>query len=234
MNPFAVIQNNVLQRKLAMKDDLMYPKYSFLDPAYTISVSKEYTAYGIADLTAHCLEAFFGAGDASLSDRIVYAIIREAMYYGSLLMKDLKNYDLRARIMYAAMLALNKTTMYGRVSADWGAHSFGHSLSVLFNMPHGASLSVVYPAWLKFHHNKAGERIIELGKNLFNDETIEGTISKIEDFFHNIGCPVRLPEAGIMKDQQRKIVDIMTKYDENGFHYKMSKNDIETMIGYMW
>ncbi len=234
MNPFAVIQNNHQQRKLGMGHDLMYPKHSFLDPIYTISVSKEYTAYGISDLIAHCLEAYFGAGEASLADRFVYSIIKEAMQYGPLLLQNLNNYDLRARIMYAAMVALNKTTIYGRVSADWGVHSIGHNLSLLFDMAHGASLSIAYPAWLKLHCNRAGSRIKELGQNLFDDNTIEGTIRKLEDFYRSIGSPVRLPEAGITKNQHQLIVDTMTKHNESGLHHKLSKEDVVEMIKLMW
>jgi len=234
MNPFAVVQNNQKQRKLGLGHDLMYPKHSFLDPTYTISVSKEYTAYGIADLIAHCLEAFFGNGDASLADRFVYSIIKESIQYGPLLMQDLNSYDLRARIMYAATVALNKMTIHGRVSADWGVHSIGHNLSLLFDMAHGASLSIIYPAWLKLHREKARERIIELGKNLFNVSTVDETIVKLEDYFRSIGCPVRLPDAGISKDKHPVIVEAMTKHDESGLHHKLSKEDVEEMINYMW
>lgn len=234
MNPYAVLQNNSLQRKLGMGHQLMYPQHSFLDPTYTISVSKEYTAYGIADLIAHCLEAFFGAGDASLSDKFVYSIISEAMQYGPLLMQDLKDYDLRAKIMYAATAALNQTTTYGRVSGDWGVHNIGHNLSLLFDMAHGASLAIAYPAWLKLHHDRAGDRIIELGKNIFDDDTIDGTINKFENFFRSIGCPVRLPDAGINKDQHELIVDAMTKHDESGVHHKLSREDVVEMIEAMW
>ena len=234
MNPFAVVQNGQKQRKLGMGHDLMYPKHSFLNPTYTISVSKDYTAYGIADLIAHCLEAYFGAGDASLSDRFVYSIIEEALQYGPMLMNDLNSYDLRARIMYAATTALNKMTMYGRVSGDWGVHSIGHNLSLLFDTPHGASLSIAYPAWLKFHHNRAGDRIKSLGKNLFDDDTIDGTIKKLEDYFRLIGCPVTLPETGIKQDEKQKIIDLMTKYDESGNHHKLSKEDMVEIVELMW
>ncbi len=234
MNPYAVVQNNQLKRKLDFGHNLMFPKHSFLDPAHTLSVSKDYTAYGIADLVAHCLEAFFGEGDASLADRFVYAIIRESMQYGPLLMQDLNSYDLRARILYAATAALNNTTTYGRVSGDWGVHIISHNLSLLYDMAHGAALSIIYPAWLRFHGDIAGERIIELGKNLFDVDTVDETISKLEDFFRSIECPVRLSDAGIKKDQHERIVAAMTKHDEKGLHHKLNKEDIVKVIELMW
>ncbi|MCD4674648.1 MAG: iron-containing alcohol dehydrogenase, partial [Desulfobacula sp.] len=79
MNQFAVIQNPATKEKLGYRDRHIFPKHSFLDPNYTISVPKDYTAYGIADLIAHALENFFGEGEATLSDRFVYSIINEAI-----------------------------------------------------------------------------------------------------------------------------------------------------------
>ena len=111
MNRFAVVQNNKTNEKIGWGHELTYPKESFLDPAYTLSVAKDYTAYGVVDLIAHCLEAYFGEGDATLSDRFVYSIIHEAMKNGEILLDDLENYTLRERIMYAATCALNNLTI---------------------------------------------------------------------------------------------------------------------------
>ena len=69
MNPFAVLSNHKTNEKNGWGHPLLYPRHSFLDPHYTLSVPENYTAYGIADLIAHSLEAWFGAGDATLSDR---------------------------------------------------------------------------------------------------------------------------------------------------------------------
>ncbi len=154
MNPVAVLQNPGTREKIGFRNDAMYPTHSFLDPAYTLSVPANYTAYGIVDLVAHCLEAWFGEGDATLSDRFVLSIIKEALEYGPALMADLSNYELRARIMWAATNALNNMTMYGRVSGDWGVHALGHVLSFLYDTPHGASLSIMYPAWMKTYAEK--------------------------------------------------------------------------------
>ncbi|MCB0806605.1 MAG: iron-containing alcohol dehydrogenase, partial [Bacteroidales bacterium] len=82
MNMFAVLQNEEANKKIGYGHKLMYPKHSFLDPQHTFSVPKDYTAYGIVDLMAHCLENYFGKGEASLSDRFVFSILNEAIEYG--------------------------------------------------------------------------------------------------------------------------------------------------------
>jgi hypothetical protein len=234
MNRFAVVQNNATKEKLGYGDPLTYPKESFLDPSYTFSVSRDYTAFGITDLIAHCLEAYFGDGEATLSDRYVYSIIREAMDHGPALLENLQDYRLRAIIMYAATSALNNQTMYGRKYGDWGVHSIGHTLSVLFDVPHGASLSIAYPAWLRLHLPKIHERIAELGKNLFGTKTAEESIEQLEAFFRSVHSPVRLHESGI--DAREKGEEIFNTFKSNkvgGNHHKLNDEDYRELIRLM-
>lgn len=234
MNRFAVVQNTQTREKLGYGSIHTYPKESFLDPSYTLSVPLNYTSYGITDLIAHCLEAYFGAGEATLSDRFVFSIIREALDYGPALMADPGNYDLREKIMYAATNALNNLTSYGRKNGDWGVHSLGHVLSVLYDVPHGASLSIVYPAWLKLHLSRDYERIAWLGKNLFGTATGEETIVAFEAFFTSINSPVRLSEYGI--DAAAKGEEIFNTLKSNrvgGNHHKLDEADYRVLIGLM-
>ncbi|MCP4552436.1 MAG: iron-containing alcohol dehydrogenase [Bacteroidetes bacterium] len=225
MNPFAVIQNKKTQQKLGYGHDLIYNKYSFLDPQNTFTVPRDYTAYGIADLVAHCHEAYFGEGNASLSDRLVFSINKEAIDYGKDLLENLGNYDLRAKIMYAATMALNKSTMPGRVSGDWGVHSIGHILSLLYDTPHGASLTIVIPAWLKFHKEIIPERIAFLGKNIFGVNTADETITAFENFFRSIDCPIRLRDISAGNESKKEILKLMNLNKVSGVNHKLTDQD---------
>ncbi len=234
MNSIAVLQNVETHKKIPIRHDLIYPKHSFLDPQNTFSVPKDYTAYGVADLIAHAMEAWFGKGIATLSDRFVISIIQEAVENGPPLLNDLHNYELRARIMYAATQALNGFTMYGRVSGEWGVHSIGHILSLLYDTPHGASLSVVYPAWLKLMKERIPQRIHEFGKAVFNSSSADETILNLEDFFISIDAPVRMNEIGIGKDKKPELLDMMIKNKVNGMYYKLSNRDLERIVDLMY
>jgi len=234
MNCFAVVQDNATNEKIGFGYPPMYPAVSFLDPAYTISVSAEYTSFGITDLIAHALEAYFGRGDASLSDRFVFGIINEALEYGPQLMNDLTNYDLRARIMYAATMALNNLTAYGRKSGDWGVHSIGHVLSVLYDVPHGASLSIAYPAWLRLQKDKAGDRIIHLGKNLFGVSSVDETINALEDYFTLIQSPVKLSQTAYGKYDQDLIIATFASNRVGGMHHRILGSDHQKLLELMW
>ncbi len=234
MNMAAVLQNHKTGEKLGYVHPLNYPRHSFLDPAYTQSVPANYTAYGIADLIAHSFEAYFGAGEATLSDRFVEAIVKEAIEYGPQLLKDLDNYELRAKIMWAATNALNGLTNYGRKAGDWGVHDIGHNLSLLFDMPHGATLSITYPAWLKEMKKHIPERIAELGKQLFDVDSAEETIYKIEQMFVSIDSPVRLQDMNIDTDMQEAITEQMLKNQVNGYVHQLDDEQRKAIVNNMF
>jgi hypothetical protein len=231
MNPFAVVSNHSEGKKAAFGSPLTFPKHSFLDPALTITVPKNHTAYGIADLIAHCFEAWFGIGETTLTDRFVISIIREAMDYGPKLLEDLHNYEYRERIMFAATMALNGMTMYGRSTGDWGVHSAGHCLSLLYDVPHGASLTIVFPAWMRHFKGQIGARIAQLGYQLFDEQlTADESINRIEAFFKSIGCPVRLSEMNIPGNLSQPIFESMVHSKVNGGNMKMKEEDYRELI----
>jgi alcohol dehydrogenase YqhD (iron-dependent ADH family) len=232
MNPFAVITNHELETKSSYYSQLMFPKHSFLDPQFTTTVPYNYTAYGIADLIAHSLEAYFGKGDATLADRFVFSIIKEALENGPELLKDLTNYDLRAKIMFAATMALNGLTMQGRASGDWGVHSIGHILSLLYDVPHGASLTIVYPAWFKLQRERLADRISHLGKNVFNTEDVDLTIDRLESFFRLLDCPVRLSEI-VDNANADEIVRVMIQNKAATFVHKLDHDDYKQLVSLM-
>ncbi len=234
MNNVAVLQNSETREKIGYSNNTMYPRHSFLDPSYTATVPANYTAYGIVDLIAHALESFFGRGEASLSDRFVESIIKEAFEYGPKLMKDLTSYDLRANIMWAATNALNGLTGYGRSTGDWGVHAIGHVISFLYDTPHGATLSIAYPAWLKCMKNKIPARISKLGEHLFRDPDVDSAILRLEDFFRSVGSPVTMAEAGINDDRKSEILELMNIQRSAGRHYLLNNTDREEIVNHMF
>ncbi len=233
MNGAAVIQNHTTNEKIGYVNELSFPKHSFLDPEFTLSVPRDYTAYGIVDLIAHALEAYFGKGEASLTDRFIVSIIKDAMHYGPLLLKELDNYEYRANIMLDAMCALNGITSYGRNRGDWGVHAIGHQLSLLYDMAHGATLSIAYPAWLKLQTSRIGERITGLGKDLFGVSSAAATIDHLTKFFVSLKCPVHLCDMGIDNDNKTEIVQIMNQNKVSGMNHLLSKKDHTTLVNLM-
>jgi len=234
MNFAAVVQNHETGEKIGFVSDLIYPLESFLDPAFSVSVPRDYTAYGIVDLIAHALESYFGQGEPPVIDQITFDIIKDAMKWGPMLLEKLDDVALRANIMLDATLALNGLTRYGKANGDWGVHGLGHEISLLYDTPHGATLSIAYIAWLNLQKDRIPERIIKLGKNLFGVETVDATISGLRQFFQSVHAPIKLKEVGIGKDQRQKIIGQMNKNKVSGMHHELSGADRKAIIDLMF
>jgi alcohol dehydrogenase YqhD (iron-dependent ADH family) len=233
MNAAAVVQNHSTGEKLGYVNELNFPKEAFLDPRFTLTVPKDYTAYGIVDLVAHALEAYFGKGEPELIDQITFSIIKDAMLWGPKLLDNLQNLEYRANIMLDATLALNGLTSYGKKGGDWGVHGIGHEISLLFDTAHGATLSIGYIAWLKLHMNRIPERIIKLGENLFDVKTVDETIFKLEEFFSSINSPVRLSQIELDDINRQNLLIQMNKNNVSGMNHTLSGKDRRQLVELM-
>ena len=233
MNAAAVIQNHKTGEKIGLVHELNFPKHSFLDPQFTISVPYDYTAYGVADLIAHALEAYFGEGDASLTDRIIFSIIKDAMYWGPKLLENLEDYELRANIMLDATMALNGFTYYGTKGGDWGVHAIGHQLSLMYDTAHGASLTIAFPAWLKLQKDRIPDRIKKLGKEVFGTYSVDDCIDRFIKFFVSIKCPVHITDIGLDSQHKLAILDQMKNNKVGGLHHKLDENDYISIVNSM-
>jgi alcohol dehydrogenase YqhD (iron-dependent ADH family) len=234
MNQFAVLQNELTKEKIGFGSPLVYPYISYCDPSYTTTVSKDYTGYGIADIIAHALEGYFGEGESVLSDRFVVSIIREMKEAGPSLLNNLHDYELRARVMWASTCALNGLTFYGRKSGDWGVHDLGHILSLLYDLPHGATLSIAFPAWMKYHSDKIADRILWLGKEVFGTTTVTESIEALEKLFLSLHCPIRLQNSNIPISKKVEIISLMLQNKVSGMTHKLNENAVEEIVGLMY
>ena len=108
------------------------------------------TASGIADIMAHCMERYFSdTPECEMTDRLLEAILITMIREGKRVMEDPNNYDARANIMWAAMIAQNNSTGVGRAQ-DWGTHHMENELSVAYGCSHGAGLAILFPYWMRY------------------------------------------------------------------------------------
>ena len=218
------MQNPETRHKDGNGSSLCFPVHSFLDPEVTFTVSADYTTYGIADMIAHCFENFFSVSDCSLSDRFITAIIADAMEWGPKLMDNLPRCDERAAVMYDATIALNTMTGNGKGGGDWGVYGMGHILSLLHGAPHGGSLSIIFPAWMKHLNKKAEKRISRLETLFFGNGDVDATTLRFEEFFTRIWCPGSFVAGGDWGEFE-EIVQLMIRNKVEGRSYKLAEDD---------
>lgn len=82
-----------------------------------------------------------------------------------------------------------------------------HKLSVLFNVPHGAGLSVVMPALMKWYHSQNPAQLARFARTLFSKGTAEEGITTPEAWFDKIGTPTRLSQLDIIEADMPAILE---------------------------
>ncbi len=234
MNPYTVIQDTENGLKIGYGHPLLYPKVSFLDPTYTFSVSPTQTAYGVADLISHCLEEYFEPTFSPLSDCMATDIIRLALEYGAKAVQEPENYEARSQVMWLATMALNGSLTAGKYGGDWGVHALEHSLSVLFDIAHGAGLSIAYPAWMKYHQTQIAAKLDFLAERVMGKgHTGSEFITTLENFYTAIGAPIRLSQLSIQADKHLNILENWTKSMASGGFYKLGTQDYPRLLELM-
>lgn len=235
MNKFSVIQNDETGQKLGWGSDLVYPKVSFLDPEYTFSVPKTYTAYGVSDLIAHTFEQFFEPTPSPLSDHLATDIVKLAFEYGKKVDENPTDYEARENILWLSTVALNGSLSAGKQGGDWGVHGFEHSLSVLYDIPHGAGLSIIYPAWMKTFFPQIEVKLDFMAQRVLGEgKKAQDFIDAYEAFCRSINTPIRLVEVDIESDQESVIIDNLNKNNVSGAFFPQNEEIYRKMLALMF
>ncbi len=208
MNAGAVVTNEVTKEKFAIQSPHTFPKVSIVNPALMQTVSRDYLVYSAADIIAHSIEGYFTATvQPKIQSRLVESVINTVIETTDALLADPLDYNARAEFAWAATLALNGVTYAGTAGFGYPNHMIEHSLSALFNVPHGAGLSVVMPAWMKWYHGRNPAQFERFAKQVFGLATAEQGIAALEQWFDKIGTPTRLSQLGITAADLPAILD---------------------------
>ena len=202
MNSGAVVTNEASKEKFAINSVHTFPKVSIVNPALMQTVSRDYLVYSAADIIAHSIEGYFTAKvQPKIQSRLVESVIGTVIETTEALLADPNDYDARAEFAWAATLALNGITYAGTSGYGYPNHMIEHSLSALFNVPHGAGLSVVMPAWMKWFKDRNPAQFERFARQVFGLKTADEGIAALEQWFDKIGTPTRLAQLGIEEVQ---------------------------------
>ena len=201
MNSGAVVTNEQTKQKFAINSPFTFPKVSVVNPELMKTISRDYLVYSAADIIAHSIEGYFTATEQpKLQSRLVETNIKTVLETTEILLENPNDYDARAEFAWAATLALNGLTYAGTAGFSYPNHMIEHSLSALYNVPHGAGLSVIMPAWMKWYRHKNPAQFERFGKEIFGVSADDG-IAHLEAWFDKIGTPTRLSQFEIDASQ---------------------------------
>ncbi|MBQ3937412.1 MAG: iron-containing alcohol dehydrogenase, partial [Ruminococcus sp.] len=143
MNGGSVITNHDVKLKIGhvFADDVM-PKFSILNPRYTMTLPKYQMCAGIYDIMNHICEQYFSGEDDNTSDHISEGLMRSLIVSSRAAVKDPQDYEARSNIMWTATWALNTLVAKGK-STDWMVHMLGQAVGAYTDATHGMTLAAV-------------------------------------------------------------------------------------------
>lgn len=211
MNNGAVISYE--HGKYPVLSELIFPKFSILDPTITFTLPKIQVANGVIDAFVHVAEQYLTYPvDARVQDRIAEGILQTLIEIGPTSVAEPENYDARANHVWCATLALCGIVGAG-VPQDWATHMIGHELTALFGIDHGQTLAIVLPSLLEVRREQKRAKLLQYAERVWNiesgseEEKIDLAIQKTREFFESLGVKTRLSQYGIGADKIPVIIE---------------------------
>ena len=225
MNSGAVISRYETKEKFAFYGN--YPVFSILDPETLFSLPTRQIACGLSDTFVHVLEQYMTTpGQSLLMDRWAEGILHTIVEIAPRALAEPRDYDVMSEYMLGATLGLNDMIAMG-VTQDWATHMIGHELTALHGLTHGATLAIVINGTLRTLRDQKHGKLLQYGARIWGiiegseEERIDRTLARTEEFFRSLGLSTRLSEEGIGEET---IAEVERRFNAQGVHYGEAGN----------
>jgi len=221
------------------------PKFTILNPALTQTLPPYQTACGVTDIMAHLYERYLtNTTDVECTDRVIEALMLTMINEAPKVMANPDDYQARANIMWAGMMAHNNCCGVGR-SQDWASHDIEHELSAIYDCAHGAGLAVVMPAVFTYNmqHNvmrfaQAAVRVWGCQMDFEHPErTAKAGIETLRSFLISIGMPKNFAELGAKEEDIERMAHSACHGDARtgsiGGFVSLNQQDVENIYRLM-
>ncbi len=207
-SPDSVITREEGMIKRGASGEAYRARFSILDPALTQTLPPYQTACGITDIIAHLYERYLtNTKEVETTDRMIEGLIMAMIHEGPRVIEDPNNYEARANIMWAGMMAHNNSCGVGR-SQDWTSHNVEHELSALYDCAHGAGLAVAMPAVFTYTMKHDVMRFAKIAVRVWGcpmdfenpERTAKAGIEALRRFTKSIGMPANFEELGAKEE----------------------------------
>jgi len=212
-SPDSVITKEEGMLKRGASGEAYRPKFSILNPALTQTLPAYQTACGITDIIAHLYERYLtNTKNVETTDRMIEALILAMVSQGPKAVQNPDDYEARANIMWAGMMAHNNSCGVGR-SQDWLSHQIEHELSAQYDCAHGAGLAVTMPAVFTYNLKHDVMRFAQIAVRVWGcqmdfanpENTAKAGIEALRNFLTSIGMPKNFAELGAKEEDIEKM-----------------------------
>ena len=244
-SPDSVITKEEGMFKRGATGEAFRPVFSILNPALTQTLSPFQTACGVTDIIAHLYERYLtNTKDVDVTDRMIEALLLAMIQAGPKAVKDESDYESRANIMWAGMMAHNNSCGAGRTQ-DWASHDIEHELSAQYDCAHGAGLAVTMPAVFTYTMPHDTMRFAQIAVRVWGcqmnfanpEETARAGIEALRSFLISIGMPKNFAELGAREEDIEKMAHCACFGNGNtgavGGFVRLEQKDVENIYRLM-
>lgn len=231
MNAGSVITNPETKQKIGhvFADEKIMPKFSILNPKYTLTLPHYQMVSGIYDIFNHICEQYFSGEDDNTSDYISEGLMRSLLRSSRIANKNIQDYEARSNIMWTATWALNTLVAKGK-STDWMVHMLGQAVGAYTNATHGMTLAAVSLPYYRHIMPYGLQKFKRFAVNVWGvnpdgktDEQValEG-LKAMEDWMNELGLVMNISDLGATEDMIEGIADSTLIMDSG---YKVLSRD---------
>lgn len=237
MNAGSVITNHKAKLKIGhvFADEKIMPKFSILNPKYTLTLPHRQMVSGIYDIFNHICEQYFSGADDNTSDYISEGLMKSLIHSSRIANKNDQDYEARSNIMWTATWALNTLVAKGK-STDWMVHMLGQAVGAVTDATHGMTLAAVSLPYYKYIMDAGLPKFVRFAENVWNIQQ-EGKSDKeialagldaMESWMKELGVAMNLTELGATEDMLEDLVNATIILD--GRYKVLSKDDIREIF----
>ncbi|MBQ5347106.1 MAG: iron-containing alcohol dehydrogenase [Ruminococcus sp.] len=236
MNAGSVITNHEQKLKIGhvFGEDVM-PKFSILNPKFTMSLPKRQMVAGIYDIFNHICEQYFSGEDDNTSDYIAEALMKSVIHSSLIAVDNPENYEARSNIMWTATWALNTLISRGKTT-DWMVHMLGQAVGAITDATHGMTLAAVSLPYYRTIMPYGLPKFVRFAKEVWDvdsegktdTEVANEGLEKLENWMKQIGVAMNLSELGVTEDMIGAIADATIILD--GGYKALDRDDVVEVL----
>ncbi|WP_423708386.1 iron-containing alcohol dehydrogenase [Undibacterium sp. WLX3042] len=212
MNDGGVVTRQSIKAKLAFSSRHCFPKFSVLDPTTTYTLPPRQIGNGAVDAFVHVMEQYLTYPvNSPVQDRFAEGLLKTLIEEGPKALANPEDYDVRANLMWCATMALNGLISTG-VPQDWATHMIGHELTALHGIDHAQTLAIVLPSMLRVRKEAKRAKLLQFAECVWDiregseDSRIDSAISRMQDYFEQMGVKTRLSDYQLGADDISPII----------------------------
>ena len=236
MNAGSVITNHEQKLKIGhVFGEEVMPRFSILNPEFTMTVPQYQMISGIYDMFNHICEQYFSGDDDNSSDYLAEGLMRSVIHSSRIAVKDPKNYEARSNLMWDATWALNTLIGKGKTQ-DWMVHMLGQAAGAITNAAHGMTLAAVSLTYYRHILPYGLPKFRRFAVNVWNVQTEGKTdeeiaregLSAMESWMKELGLVMNLTDLGATEEMIPDIVKATIIL--NGGYKTLTTEEVEEIL----